>query len=88
VGDWVLGLGDIEDDDPEKPNEEGANHRRSEPAGAFKLERICLRRNEVGAVIFLLLADTRFRHSRKVKFRIYFLLLGLNEEQSLKLFLI
>ena len=58
VGDWVLGLGDIEDDDPKEPNKECANHRRSEPARAFKLQRICLRRNKVGTVIFLLLTDT------------------------------
>ena len=58
IWDRVLGLRDIENNDPEEADKECANHRRSEPARAFKLQRICLRRNKVGTVIFLLLTDT------------------------------
>ncbi len=58
IRDWIAGLGDIEDDDPEEADEESSNHCWSEPAGAFKLERICLRHYLSRTVIFLLLTET------------------------------
>lgn len=55
IRDRILGLRDVEDDDPEEANQEGRNHGRSEPTWALKLYMGRLRRKEVRAVIFLLL---------------------------------
>ena len=66
IGDRVLGLGDVEDDDPEEADKEGSNHRRSKPARAFKLKRIGLGHKEVRTVIFLLLADARLWHGGRL----------------------
>jgi len=73
IGDRVASLGDIEDDDPEEADKKGCNHRRREPTRALELERIFLRHNRGGTVIFLLLTESRFwhggrlHHSRKVR---------------------
>ena len=55
---WVLGLGDVESHDPEEADEEGGNHRRSEPTRALELKRIFLRHDRRGTVIFLLLTES------------------------------
>jgi hypothetical protein len=35
VGDWILGLGDVEDHNPEETDKESANHCGSEPSWAL-----------------------------------------------------
>ena len=66
IGYWVLGLGNVEDHDPEESDKESANHCWGEPAGAFQLHRSCLSNNGDWAVIFLLLTDARLRHGGRL----------------------
>ena len=58
IWNWITGLGNIENDDPEEADEEGGNHRRSEPTRALELKRIFLRHDRRGTVIFLLLTES------------------------------
>ena len=58
IWNWVTGLGNIENDDPEEADEEGSDHRRSEPTRALELKRIFLRHDRRGTVIFLLLTES------------------------------
>lgn len=76
IRDWVEGLGHIEDDDPDKTNEEGGKHDRDEPLGAFN---IFIQRSHIDDrwLIVLLLALLRNWHGAKVtRLREYFAMTG------------